>query len=898
MSFNPFDPIRKYQKTFLAAACILCMVVFIFSFGPGDLFQTLLGRMANSGQGSPVTKVGGQMVTTGDLDRVRRLRERANEFMIQACSFQYAKQEARDRERANTPNATPQTPEEMERSQNLQAFAQWAQSPFLFGSPTYFGDNLTQNADNLDWLVWQQEADRLGIQLSDRDLALIFNRETSTKNWWEPGKDITLIPGLEGFFSEERALRDMGASEVLEILRQEFRVLLAKESLLGLTTGPRLLRDPDFRRSSPNFGKFFANPLAPTPAEFKEYFNQQRTMVNALVLPLDTASFLSSEGVEKPSEETLRTLFESGKDREADASMERPGFKIPRKVQVAYVTSTNEKPWFKTAVARFQALRVLAPITSAPGGPAAALGSLWTWVDPTDAVSGSMGEVSWIYPLTSIGRRDELIGAYDQRLRTSRIRGGLLESWLTAPIDQVHATNATRALPIATLVAANIAPMPGVGSLVGADALWKGSAARYEIKERLPLIAQSRLIGLSPMQPLGGILPTIGAIASVLPSIPKSLDEKNIGNQLMPEIVNLAAREDAEATWKRLKADIAAFKGKTDKAEAETFIASEVKRLGLTYKVMTAPKDRFDLAKDPALDPFRSAYDAKNFGSTNVPPFATKFFQTQGTYDPQGWASNMQENSPFFMDNWTEAREPFLYWRVEDQRPQARTFEQAKADVEKYWLVEKYAVPRAREKAMAIAAEANGMLPPEDKAKADPKKKYWATTYRDILPEAVTFLSSQKISGKPSAPFELENVTRLIPQKTTNPFQPLGYDPYQFQASQIPFPRENFLDQILGLTKPGQAAVLRDRPGSTFYVVVLLSRTEPSPLEFQTAFERAGADFNRDDLWNRAANENRIKFDLGSMKIMRGDATGGNIDSDGRIKIPTTVEKPGNNSDS
>ena len=41
MAFNPFEGFRKNQRTLMAIASIVCMIVFVFSFGQGDLFQTL-----------------------------------------------------------------------------------------------------------------------------------------------------------------------------------------------------------------------------------------------------------------------------------------------------------------------------------------------------------------------------------------------------------------------------------------------------------------------------------------------------------------------------------------------------------------------------------------------------------------------------------------------------------------------------------------------------------------------------------------------------------------------------------------------------------------------------------------------------------------------------------------
>ena len=890
MAFNPFDPIRKYQKSFLAAACILCMVVFIFSFGPGDLFQTVLGKMAGSGSGASIVSIGGSEITEGDLDKWRRHRERASEFMIRAGSIQYSKQEMDDRKRAQEKTPPQESPEQIQRRSSLQAFAQWIQGGGFGTGPSYFGGDPTRTEDLIDWLIWKYEADKLGIDVSPSDLARIFNRETATEDWWKPGDPITLIPGMEDFMSARFAVRDMGPDELLDTLCQEYRVVLAKEALLGEPPGARIVRDGDLFNRFSNFGRYFANPMVPTPAEFQDFYKKQRTTINALFLPIEVGSLLNSGSGQKPDEAILKALFEMGKDREQNASSDRPGFKSPRRVQVAYVTGSSETVWHKSALARIQITRILAPIVPGFGGPAAALTNLASWADSNDFVTGNMGVLGWVDPYLAFNRKDSLVGTHDQKLKNSRLRGGLLESWLTAPIDQVHGIHAIKAAPVAAFILGNAANSLGVHSLIGADILWKSASFGSEAKDRVNLIAQSRLIGLSALQPLGGFIPSVGAIAALLPSLPKSRDEANIANEVIGDVVTLAAQEDFESTWKRLQNDIGAFKGKNDKAGAETLISTEVKRLGLTYKAMNSARDLFDISKDPALSAFRSAYETKNLNSQNAPLFGDKFFQTEGIYDAQGWANNIDETSPITRDNWTSSKEPYLFWRIDDQRSVKRSLDQARGDVEKFWLTEKVAVPAARDLAQKIAGLANDPKGPAGKP--------WSANYRDILPEVVTFLSTQKINGKNGLPFEVENVSRLIPQRTTNPFEPVGYESFRFKAADIPFPREGFLDQLLTMDKPGQAIVLRDKPGTTFYVAVLLSKNEPPQADFQRAYERAGAMVDRDELWNRSNQETRRKYMMGTFKDLRSGATKGKVDVDGMIQLPSSVKKKSENPDS
>ncbi|NDH04822.1 hypothetical protein EBX93_02715, partial [bacterium] len=88
MAFNPFESFRKNQRTLMAIAAIVCMIVFVFSFGQGDLFQTLQEWLANRTRpGMQVATLYGEPVYESKLDKIARQRDLANSFMIRTTAM-------------------------------------------------------------------------------------------------------------------------------------------------------------------------------------------------------------------------------------------------------------------------------------------------------------------------------------------------------------------------------------------------------------------------------------------------------------------------------------------------------------------------------------------------------------------------------------------------------------------------------------------------------------------------------------------------------------------------------------------------------------------------------------------------------------------------------------------
>jgi hypothetical protein len=88
MAFNPFESFRKNQRSLMAFAAIVCMIVFVFSFGQGDFFQTLQEWLATRTRtGSQVTTLYGEPVYESQLDKIARQRDLTNSFMVRTTAL-------------------------------------------------------------------------------------------------------------------------------------------------------------------------------------------------------------------------------------------------------------------------------------------------------------------------------------------------------------------------------------------------------------------------------------------------------------------------------------------------------------------------------------------------------------------------------------------------------------------------------------------------------------------------------------------------------------------------------------------------------------------------------------------------------------------------------------------
>ncbi|MFQ3652053.1 MAG: hypothetical protein SNJ75_17175, partial [Gemmataceae bacterium] len=189
----------------------------------------------------------------------------------------------------------------------------------------------------LDFLLWQQQADRLGITLTDEDLAKQINRDLGGVEIFEPGTAMNKNKRVLQFIGGNQNREVLKPSELIDALREEYRVAMAQSLLLGFEPGIRVWR------SVLHGG---ANPTTGTPDEFLHFVRSYRTTLRVQVMPVSVEPFVSKI-TQQPTQVELERLFTRYREQEPDPARRTPGFKLPRRVRAQYVIGSVQTPAFR-----------------------------------------------------------------------------------------------------------------------------------------------------------------------------------------------------------------------------------------------------------------------------------------------------------------------------------------------------------------------------------------------------------------------------------------------------------------------------------------------------------------------------------------------------------------------
>jgi hypothetical protein len=869
MAFNPFHAFRKHQRPLIAALAIFCMVLFVIQFGYGrsDPINRLLGLIgAGRGKGQLVATLHGRKVTEGDLSQLRRDRELATEYLAyvartgamlkisKALQEQMGRRGSRDNPpgeelsralfawsfftqqgqrlprkyalqglqaaRVEKVRMSRTNDSEGERSMDelARAFAFLAWEAGRRNQKDFFFGGNSDTADLLDFILWEQQADRLGVVLTEEDVVAAVKREGA-------GQDMVGGPTLgvdtftQQFLENNSGVRGATVDQLAQALNREFRVLFAQEAVLGEEGGVRSLRE----------GTLPQVPAAGTPREFLDWYRDKRTTLKVAVLPVPVDRFVKDvQG--QPSEKTLRDLYEQYKGVEPVPDRALPGFKEPRRVRAETVTALSDSPFYQRE-AKAQALGTAAARQAAPVAAGLFGGPL-------------VGAAAATWPLAY----DPLRGEYERyeaeaRSYVDRGFGFGVDVTDRRPLYAAVAGLTAGATPGAPLAA-------GTGAVAG-DTLYRLAAAK---------VAGSVLAAGAGGSPLAAVGLPLTYRSTVLPP-------QNVEGQMFAKVVDGLAPRLVTKNLDTVAAELLKLKSRPE--EARAYVAKAVKDYGLEHTVMAQPKTSHQLDDDPALQSLKREVDTEERVAaleTGAAPadVAKVVLDGVGVYDPQRYPP---------AGRWDLAKEPFLWWRVEDLPARERPFEAVRGQVEAAWRAEK-----ARSLARAEA----------DRVKAEVEKNVAANH---------SAAEAEKVLRSHGEAFELDNVARLLPELT--PFAPREqpYRAYAPPRERIPHPRADFVDRLMTLKEPGDAVVLRDKPARTFYVAVLEERSDPTRgggaadlrafLEEYRLADKAGS------LYNQFLDDQRRAYVREVEKQMRIDATGGKVDDQGNIILPEGVSRGG-----
>jgi hypothetical protein len=930
MAFNPFHRFRKHQKALLAVMAILCMFIFIGQFGRGDPISKLMQWLGmRSQKGQPVTTLYGEPITEVDLGELSFQRMWASQFIERTLDVGFDKV-AQDvtaslrnvpyvgdlvtaHERSRSPNRTPgdKSPEailkeldallmarpgsgrvipqsdltptvlaELNKFRALLRFEVWREPQMqkrqiasfylqrgLTPPPQFFPDPFIFGGANsvrglLDFKIWLHEADRLGIYLTDYQLRQAINREAAEKAVIRDS--FTSDKFVTEFLASSNQPR-LTADKLATAVMNEFRVLMAKEALLGELPGPRIVRGPmesTSDRETPNTPEagVIVSPAAGTPEQFFEYYIKQTSMGNFGVMAINVKDYLSKVNAE-PTEKEADAFFQKFKDREPFPEAGVIGFKEPMRARVQWVFADPTKSRYKERALIVLMHQAVLQKTISVAPP---IGS---------------GPLPWAITMgTALAAPDPLQREYDlYRKEQTEDRNRWLD---TSFAGRLHDVSLSRPGPAVFGFGQLSTSTAGIGSAFAGPTAFIATASIYEKAEAVRILGSYMMaMGLTRMPSLNlGVGHAVQIVPYPLPVLPREQVQQRFLTKLEKDLAGEEMRKDLTQLD-----DLLAKAVKDPKLRGQ--VDELIDKLGLSQGIMEKPLNRFEIADDPALRPFRDAFMQKNL----TDPFRDQRFaqllltgdqsaDIRDVYSPATWTSE-----PQFGGLDSRAHPTYKFWQVERVPPRVpNSWREVREKVVLAWKLQE-ARRLARKDADRILADLKKQAMPGEAAAAHLKQ-----------------LANQE--GRRY--FTLNGVAKLVAQ-STSPLVPVtsGYKPYEIPRTEIPYPPANLLDLLSRIEKPGEAVVFLDQSEGQFYVAVLAQRTpnmddsvarKEALRDFLRIYELGALGEGGNPLWRKNfVPEIRNQYQEQVMQQLRIDAAGpDNVDSAGELKLPRDVRLP------
>jgi hypothetical protein len=919
MAFNPFTWFRKHQKVFFAGLTIVCMLVFVGQVGVGaDIFYTMLSWVGAARQrGDVVTTLYGKKVTETDLHRLEQRRRLANDYVLRVVDahqrFRAADDLLKSRELKDLEPTSPlgglrtsvesaqryfQTLQQlsMQRGQDpgrvlglLLQFAEGdlqrvhdvvARNRKAFEDPDnlalaeraatiigykiwefrrkrddlYFGGGL-KTADLLDFLVWKQQADRLGIVLSDADVLKEISREAASPDLFEGKKfdEDSLVRSLLGEGQRQGRRREQStlkAEDLLNAIRDEFRVAMAQGILLGEEPGARAARG--------QLG-LLRSPASAAPDEFFQYYKRNRTTVRAKLLRIPVANFVA-DVTASPTEEELRNRYERYKEQEPAPDRREPGFKEPRRVLVEYVSASPDEPYY-----REEGRKAAAVVEALCRPPVLAATRLTA---PLHGGSVGAGPLGWAAAVAAPLAFDPVGAEYERALKDQ-------PSWLEPSFGssslRLHDVSVWRPANVASALGQLFGASVGRGNALSAPVALVAGGAAAEFRDGLRFTGAMLLGGGSAPPPLPHIPSLAGSAALAVPFLPGTFTREQMHPQLMARVEKDFAESLVRKNLDTMRLELAKLKGQGQKAA--DYVQKAVKDYHL--KFYTMPPDPGPVDQATLADSLKRKVDL------NLGELRDAWMKAAGLMRRRDFIASLFRDPPGAYDAEllpTESGRWFLSWRSVDKPAHVRPFSAVRAQAEEAWRFE-----RARnltwDYAVALEKKIND-------ARLDPSDA------ERLLREQVAPQPSQGAKGGPKKGtelFELDNVALLVPpEREVHAAARTEYRRYELPESRsadFPYPPDDLAKQLVALER-GDAAVVIDRPARNYYVAVLFDRDVPNVKSFRELYKKTP---RQDSLYDLFLGERREEYRRALLGQLRREA--GKVDKQGQFEIPDAVRR-------
>lgn len=898
MAFHPFKHFRKHQKVYLAGLTIMTMVIFIFSFGAADPFTRAMHWIGlNAHHGTPVVELYGKTIHTDDLEKLRWKRQMASEFLIFGSILQLGQRmslpmplerslldlqmkygpkkeqkeptpmqgtlqqvqlallraqfsppdmrlqplqnQLRDIQRQLGLPGVQKNPEQyqaLDTMATVLAFQAWASDPQRQLGDSYFGGSVRPE-DLLDFLIWKHEADRLGITLTPADVYRQINRAWGDGDQFvKPDEKFDANLWVSSFFqNNQRIHKSLTPHDLLNALTEEFRVAMAKEAVLGQAPGVRSYRqEADGVHYSPSVA---------TPDEFYRYFKEQRTALSVSMLPIAVKSFVDKVQT-SPTETDLRNLYERYKNDEPSPTRRQPGFKLPRRIKLEYLSYQPEGPFARKLAAKaielLPVFRIGQPASAfAAGGGLAWAASIAGYADADTAVRALYEKYRADESRRESVRYDQddtKAGRFGLNRELQNQRGVELQASVSV-LGELMGDISTGVTPLA------------------APTGWL-AANEYHARASLTPHAATVLAGASS-SPLTAMTLPMRYLYTTQPF-------EAVREQLTERFERTLARTLMDSRVLAFRKELDKVLGSHDDKKLADFLKKAMPEYGLEdLHVMREPQTQQEMLDrpDPALRELQAAWERtprKPFQDPTTNPDLKSF--ARDMFVPFDNPQRQQE-PPIRSEQFpTDSGEVvWVLWKSEDLQAKVRPFDDIRDEVKEAWYME-----QARRLARDKARQINEQLK-EQKLLPDP---------------AVQFLLEQN----QGTVFQLHKVSHLTAPEFSLPgerFSKGPYHPYQPPKEFIPYPQSDFVDQLLKLKKRGDSLVLADQPAKHFYVAVLMEDPQPPDRrEFYDVYGQPSlgssdlmAPTPEEPLWSKMMADRQRKYAQKVLEQLRAEAT-------------------------
>ncbi len=592
MAFNPFIAFQRNQKFWMAAVLLLCMITFVFCTGVGgDLSDRLLALVRPSGPA--IGSIDGKNFSRNDLFELKRQRDVANEFMRKCADIAVATLGEKikvEEDKLRAADVKQQQDKEF-RQKVQQVFAWKAMRDDLLArlqKPRYF-DLGTKLDDVIEFKIWQAQADRLGVTLTEEYLQTLVMREFFNS--------LAEQQLGQAAFEVRRGGGTLSEGYIRRALLEEYRVHLAQLATDKAQPAEYLRSPQELPLAEALLPEQTRTPMS--PSMIWDYYKSKRSSIDIKIIPISVAELAKNMPDPPPAEQ--EAFFKKYQDKPYDPSSPTPGLQLPPRAKVGFLLADPNSPTYRELAQAPRLLWALAntrldPLQPAISQVAQALDTQVTYdfllertfiggVSHAQYRSAPLSERDVISPMAAyLARRD----ARSLASFVGNLAASVSGQPVTAPYTTLH-------YPVAGYVAWGVTQYP--------RELEAGLA--LEVRDRAPAYGVLLAAPASPFPALS----LFGAQAV--------LDEAVAGPTRLPlpvvrqEIEKIMTAKTAEQ-WAR--DNMQRTKTRLDKLAGNSLgFRQTAARLAYDYKLLYLPEtkeyyDRYNIAKAAELKPLEQDY--------------------------------------------------------------------------------------------------------------------------------------------------------------------------------------------------------------------------------------------------------------------------------------------------